>query len=73
MELAPFKDLPKGDSKSQPPNLDEGILLYSNPIFLNGWMCQTSHISYAETYSIPKVFLPKQTKVHAPWVLVISS
>ena len=35
--------------------------------------CQTSHISFAETYPIPKVFLPKQTRVHAPWVSVMAT
>ena len=54
-------------------NFDEGILFQSNPIILNGQVCQTSHISSAETYPIPKVFLPKQTRVHAPWVSVMSS
>ena len=51
---------------------DGGILFQSNPIFLNGRVCQTSHISSAENYYIPKVFLSKQTKVHAPWVSVMS-
>jgi len=32
--------------------------------------CRTSHISFTETYSIPRVFLPEQTRVHAPWVSV---
>jgi len=54
-------------------NFDEGTLFYSNPIFLNGWVCQTSHISSAETFPIPKVFLSKQTRVHAPRVSVMSS
>ena len=45
---------------------DEGILFQSNPIFLNGRVCQNSHISSTETYPVPKVFLPKQTRVHAP-------
>ena len=40
-------------------NFDEGILFQPNPIFLNGRVCQTSHISFAETYPIPKVFLLK--------------
>ena len=53
-------------------NFDEGILFQPNPIFLNGRVCQTSHISSAETYYIPEVFLPKQTRVHAPWVSVMS-
>jgi len=51
-------------------NFNEGILFWSNPIFLNGWVCHTRHISSPETYPIPKVFLPKQTRVHAPWVSV---
>jgi len=54
-------------------NFDEGILFQSNPIFLNGRVCQTSHISFAEICPIPKVFLPKQTRVHAPWVSVMFS
>jgi len=53
-------------------NFDEGILFQPNSIFWNGRVCQTSYISPAETYPIPKVFLPKQTRVHAPWVLAIS-
>ena len=31
--------LDQGGSKSQPPNLDEGILHQSNTIFLNGRVC----------------------------------
>ena len=54
-------------------NFNEGILFQSVPIFLWGRVRQTSHISLAEIHSIPKVFLPKQTRVHAPWVSVTSS
>ena len=56
-----------------PHNFDEGVLFQSNPIFLNGQVCQTSHISSVEIYSIPKVFLSKQARVHAPWVSIMSS
>ena len=53
-------------------NFDEGILFQSNPLFQTRMGVQTSHISLAETYPIPEVFLPKQTRVHAPWVSVMS-
>ena len=52
---------------------DEGILFQSNPLFQSRTGVQTSHISLAETYPIPKVFLPEETRVHAPWVSVMSS
>ena len=51
---------------------NRGILFRSNPIFLNGRVCQPV-ISFMETYPIPKVFLSKQARVHAPWVSIISS
>ena len=53
-------------------NFDEGTLFQPNPVFQSRMGVQTSHISLAETYPIPEVFLPKQTRVHAPWVSVMS-
>ena len=53
--------------------LNRGILFRSNPIFQNGWVCQANHILSAETHPIPKVFLSKQARVHAPWVSVMPS
>ena len=47
-------------------NFDEGILFQSNPLFQSWTGVQTSHISLAETYPILEVFMPKQTRVHAP-------
>ena len=54
-------------------NFHEGILFQSNPLSQSRTGVQTSHISLAETYLIPEFFLPKQTRVHAPWVSVMSS
>ena len=70
--LAMSTEIHKGEWRGRlhSHNFDEGILFQSNPIFLNGQVCQTSHISSVETCLIPKVFLPKQTRVHAPWVSV---
>ena len=59
------------NGKGLPSN--RGILFRSNPIFVNGWVCQTSNISSAETYPIPKVFLSKHTRVHAPWVSITTT
>lgn len=36
-------------------------------------MCETNHISSAETYPVLEAFLLKQTRVHAPWVSVITT
>jgi len=57
--------------KGLPSN--KGILFRSSPIFLNRWVCQTSHISSMETYPIPKVSLSKQARLHAPWVSVLTT
>jgi len=56
---------------SNPHNFDKRILFQSNTLFQSR-MEYGGHIPLAETYPIPEVFLPKQTRVHAPWVLVIS-
>ena len=68
-------EIEKGEWRSRlhSHTFDEEILFQSNPIFLNGRVCQTSHISFTETYFIPRVSLPKQAKVHALWVSAISS
>ena len=54
-------------------NFDEGILFQSNPIFQMDGSVRLVIYPLAETYPIPEVFLPKQTRVHAPWVSVMSS
>jgi len=61
----------KGEWRCPPTHITLTRESYSSPTpSSNHGREYGGHIPLAETYFIPKVFLPKQTTGHAPWVSV---